>query len=376
MRCLILWLCGTVCAVAQTPDTKSQAPKRIAASDVMPHLEFLTKQKGRRGEAGARAADYIRRHFEKLKLRPLFENNSYFQTIPGRDEPLGRNVGAFLEGSDPKLRHEIIIMSAHYDHLGVRNGVVFPGADDNASGVSMLLEVAGRMAAHPPRRSVAFISFDLEEQLLWGSRWFANHPPWPLKRVKFFMTADMIGRSLGGLPIPTVFVLGAERAALVQKIVGSARVPDGLEASRLGADLIGTRSDYGPFRDRKIPFLFFSTGEHPDYHTPRDTLARLDVPKVGRVSTYVHGVVRAIADADEAPVWIDKPEPDLGEARTLNRITTLLIENNGDQLSTWQRSTVTFVQKRTGQIIERGKMTREERQWLIRMSQVLLFSVL
>ena len=90
-------------------------------------------------------------------------------------------------------------MSAHYDHLGVRGGVLYPGADDNASGVAMMLEVARSLTAapDPPRRSLMFIGFDLEEVGLFGSRYFVAHPPVPLEQVVLFITADMIGRALG-----------------------------------------------------------------------------------------------------------------------------------------------------------------------------------
>ena len=92
--------------------------------------------------------------------------------------------------------------------------MLYPGADDNASGVAMMLEVARCLAAAPerPRRSVMFVGFDLEEIGLWGSRYFVEHPPVPLERVALFVTADMIGRSLGGVCDPYVFVMGTEHA--------------------------------------------------------------------------------------------------------------------------------------------------------------------
>ena len=169
---------------------------QIAAKHVRPHVEFLASDalKGRSGEAKQKAAAYIRDRFSKSKLKPLFSDSNWFQIIPGPTDKqgerttLGRNVAGWLPGRDETLRDEFVIVSAHYDHLGVRNGVVYPGADDNASGVAMLLEVSRQLATakQPPRRSVVFIAFDLEERFLWGSRWFAAHPPWPLKRVKLW----------------------------------------------------------------------------------------------------------------------------------------------------------------------------------------------
>jgi len=358
----------------------------ITAEQVRPHIEFLASPelRGRSGRGAAQAAEYMVRKFQAAGLQPLFANGSYYQDIPGaRDDAgqptvMGRNVGALLPGSDPALRHEVIIVSAHYDHMGASGTTVFAGADDNASGVSMVLEVARQLAqsGRAPRRSIAFVGFDLEEKMLWGSRWFAEHSPWPLEQVKLFITADMIGRSLGDLPLPAVFVIGSEHALHLKDALDRVGHPTGLEVARLGVDLIGTRSDYGPFRDRQVPFLFFSSGEHPDYHTPRDTPDLIDYEKVARVSSLVLRVSRGIGETDQPPVWQSQVPLDLDEARALERITTLLLEA-GDQrpLSDVQRYMVSVVRKRCQSILEKGEMTAGDRTWLIRMSQLLLLSV-
>lgn len=358
----------------------------ITAAHVKPHIFYLAGDSlgGRPGGSADQAAEYLRKHFETCGLKPLF-GDSFFQPVPGlqveggRDVPLGRNVGAVLTGSDPELSGEFIVISAHYDHLGVRNGTLYPGADDNASGVSMLLEVARKLAAaeERPRRSIAFVGFDLEERMLWGSRWFAAHPPFPIEQLKFFLTADMIGRSLGGLKLPTVFAMGSEHAPLVCEALKSVGEPHGLDVARLGIDLIGSlpRSDYGPFRERKIPFLFLSTGEHPDYHSPRDTADAIDLEKVARVSSLVLRLSLEIANSDDAPVWTDNVLPNVDEAHALNRIATLLLETDDSRLGGVQRFIVSQARTQTQAIMDRGAMTAEERTWLIRISQAMLLSV-
>ena len=127
---------------------------------------------------------------------------------------IGRNVGAMLRGSDPTLRDQWIILAAHFDHLGIRGGKLYPGADDNASGVAMMLEAARCVTRAPalPKRSIMFIGFDLEEAGLFGSRYFVAHSPVPLERVVLFVTADMIGRALAGVCEDHVFVIGTEHA--------------------------------------------------------------------------------------------------------------------------------------------------------------------
>ena len=379
-----------------------------------PHVEFLAapERGGRPGGNADAAAEYLVDHFESLGLEPVFESKGappngdgepgYYQTIAGPDGgAFGRNVAALLPGSDPDLKGEVVLLGAHYDHLGERGGVLYPGADDNASGTAMLMEVAERLAAEAnagagPRRSVLFVGFDLEERMLFGSRWFAAHPPAVLtggpgpggksdatmRRLKAVFVADMIGRSLGDLDLPTVFVLGSEHAPHFKTVLNRVGAPEGLEAARLGIDLIGTRSDYGPFRDRDVPFLFFSTGEHGDYHRPTDTPDRLDFEKAARVASLIHGVVRTTANDDDAPVWEANPAPDLDEARAVQRITALLLERaaspenpTGRRFGTMQRVALAQTKSTTEGILERGVMTEDERAWLVRLSQMLLFSV-
>jgi hypothetical protein len=375
------------------PRPKQQKPAIISAAALRQHVEYLASSdlEGRGTPTGKRLArEYIQQQFEDLRLEPLFGESEYVQDIPGpRDKQgtptiLGSNLGAWLPGSDPDLRDEFVILSAHYDHLGIENGQVFPGADDNAGSVAMMLEVARRFvhAGKRPRRSLIFLSCDLEEKLLWGSRWFVAHPPRPMRQVKLFVTAEMIGRTLGDLPMKTIFVLGSEHGEGLKSIVDSVPISPELEVAHLGIDLIGTRSDYGPFKSERVPFLFFSGGEHPDYHTPRDTADRIDYDRAAGVSNLIAGVCRSVADADTTPIWTDAPTHELDEVRTLHRITDLVLKTDAaadksgrPRLTQLQRFTVTNVHAKTAQIIERGDVKPEDRPWLVRSAQLLLLTV-
>src|SRR5439155_26981813 len=206
----------------------------------------------------------------------------------------------------------------------------YPGADDNASGVAMLIEVAEAFALqkHRPKRSIYFVAFDLEEQALQGSAHFAAHPPRPFGQLKAFLTADLIGRSMANVMDEYVYVLGSEVSPQLRRVVGEVKA-EGLTVGRLGADLVGTRSDYGPFRDRKVPFLFFTTGTHPDYHKATDLPDRLNYEKLARVSRWIHDLTERLADDPTAPAWRPQTAPDLDEARAVLALLTRTLERPG-----------------------------------------------
>ncbi|MEW4488314.1 M28 family peptidase [Thalassoglobus sp. JC818] len=394
MQRLLLALIFSLIAIAnlavasdgvEVEQAESAAETIVSAQDLLSHLEYLASpdRRGRDDWGKIESADYIIARFEESGLQPLFEDG-FIQAVPDFNDKsadpiiMGRNIGGFVEGTDPLLKREWIVVNAHYDHLGVRGGKIFPGADDNASGVSMLLELAKHFAKNPARRSIAFVSFDLEEHLLWGSRWFLAHCPLEEESIRFCLTADMIGRSLGGLDIPTVFVMGAETSPQVSHCLDQIAVPEGLEVARLGTDIVGTRSDYGPFRYRKIPFLFFSTGEHPDYHTPEDTLEKLDIDKIALVSTAMLRVADQIANLPSSIEWDVDETPSLHEVRAINSVTKQLLEAEemGEfEMTDLQRLFVSQVKSKTSYMLRTGKISPTERTWLVRSTQLMMFSL-
>jgi hypothetical protein len=344
--------------------------------------EFL----GRQGPGAARAARYIAEAFEKSGLKPAF-GTSYYQPIPSlvlesqSAEPnfLGRNVVALIPGTDPGLKNEWVLLSAHYDHIGVRNGVLYPGADDNASGVAMLLEVSNYFAAQKtrPRRTMVFAAFDLEERGLLGAMHFAGHPPLPFHSLKAMLNADMLGRSMANVMDEYLFVLGSEHSPELARLL--ARVPPekGLAIGRVSTDLIGTRSDYGPFRDRKVPYLFFSTGQHPDYHRRTDLPDRIDYEKLRRASTWIARLFAHVANDDIAPSWDDRDvKGDLDEIRTVQvLVRRVLAHPELFELSDKQRELVSGVEARLTNIIKSGTVTGEDRTWLLWSARMLLATV-
>ncbi len=336
---------------------------------------------GRSGAGARKSAEYIAEAFRALRLEPLFADG-YFQEIPdsGPGHPRGRNVGARLLGSDPALRDQWIVVSAHYDHLGVQRGELYPGADDNASGVAMMLEVARAIVQGParPRRSLMFLGFDQEEIGLYGSRYFVEHPPAPLDRLALFLTADMIGRALGGVCEPYVFVMGTEHSPGLRPWIERAARDRPITVGLLGADLLMiNRSDYGPFRAREVPFLFFSTGENPRYHTPLDTPETLNYAKLEAISRIILDVVRQATDAETVPEWRPVPDHPLAEAVTIRDVIRTFLENR-DRLDIGAGQV--YLMKNTLRnldgVIARQAITPEERIAMVRMARLFLISVL
>jgi hypothetical protein len=378
---------ASACSAAQLELSEAELSADIHLYELKAHVYRLASPEflGRAGPGGARTSRHLAAAFGRLGLQPAF-GDSFFQPIPSpladansTDTFLGRNVVAVLPGSDPKLKDEWVLLNAHYDHLGQRGGHLYPGADDNATGVAMLLEVAEHFALCPdkPRRTLVFASFDLEEDGLRGSTYFATHPPLPMKKLKAALTADMLGRSMANVMDEYVFVLGSECSPRLRRLVEEVKPPTGLTAGRLGADLIGTRSDYGPFRDRQVPFLFLSTGQHPDYHRPSDLPARIDYVKLWRISLWVRDLMRRLADDAEAPAWDAKGlPPDLDEIRTVRVLVRRVLDKPElYPLTPKKRELVEGVENRLTKILDKGEVSTEDRSWLLWTARLLLATV-
>lgn len=373
--CLLAALGAAACARADGPPQPDRARlEQWVKTLASPEYE------GRRGEGGRKTAALLVEEFRRLNLEPLF-GDRFVQTVPETPPAnvAGRNVGAVLRGSDPALRDEYVILSAHFDHLGVRNGVLYPGADDNASGVAMMMETARCLtsAAERPRRSIAFIGFDLEEAGLYGSRYYVAHPPFPLAQIRLFITADMISRSLGGVCGSYVFVMGSEHIPAVRPWIAEAARDRPLNVGLLGADLLLlNRSDYGPFRSNKVPFLFFSTGENPRYHSREDTPETLDYGKLTEISRVMHSVTARAADAASPPSWNDAPEHPLEEAVAIRDVLTRLRANREALgINPAQVYLIDGVVKTLDGVIERGRITPAERASMLQSARIILLTV-
>ena len=219
------------------------------------------------------------------------------------------NTIGWLEGSDPELKDEYIVLTAHMDHVGVGRPVdgdsVYNGADDDASGTVTIIELAQAFAALPaaPRRSIVFMTVSGEEKGLLGSGWYADHPTFPLAQTVANLNMDMVGRNW----TDTIVAIGKEESTLgplVERV--SAEHPE-LDMAVIDdiwpEEGFYSRSDHYNFARNGVPVLFFFNGTHEDYHQPSDHVDRIAYDKMSRIGRLVFYTGFEIANADDRPAW-------------------------------------------------------------------------
>lgn len=201
-----------------------------------------------------------------------------------------QNVVAWIEGSDSILKNEILVVGAHYDHIGYKKSAknetdtIYNGADDNASGTAGVLAVAAAFARMPvkPKRSVAFVAFAAEEKGLFGSSWFVNHSPFPDKKIIAMLNMDMIGRNADDL----LWLIGTRESPDIARIVTRENSKTGFTLLTEKGTLIGG-SDHYNFYKKDIPFMFFFSGFHDDYHQLTDHADKINYQKAARIARLV-----------------------------------------------------------------------------------------
>ncbi len=208
-----------------------------------------------------------------------------------------RNVIGFLEGSDPKLKKELVIVGAHYDHLGKSKNDIYFGADDNASGTCSLIEVAEAftLAGKKPLRSVMFIAFAAEEVGLVGSRHYVEHPLVPLADTVLMVNMDMVGRAKEDV----ASIGGGTLCPAIEGVCKKCAEAAGVKARLSGPS--GGGSDHASFLNKNVPALFVISSSNPEYHTPRDTLDKINYPTMTKVAKMVYLIASTYANLPERP---------------------------------------------------------------------------
>jgi hypothetical protein len=264
--------------------------------DVLADDTFEGRESGSRG--GQAAGNYLYKAFERYGASPAGEGGTYFQSFSGAS----RNVLGLVEGSDPRLKEQVVVVGAHYDHVGYGRsnnsfgplGYIHNGADDNASGVAAVLELldAVKRLPAPPKRSILFALWDGEEGGLNGSRYWATRPTISLSRVVTAINIDMIGRMKSG----RLEIYGVRTAPGLRRLVSEAN-GDGSTAIdfewKIKAD-----SDHWTFYERRVPFLMFHTGLHGDYHRPSDDAHLINHDGLAAATQVAFFTLMRLADDD------------------------------------------------------------------------------
>lgn len=297
------------CQTAGAAEMMAAARSSIQAADAKRHISALADDalEGREcGSRGGRAAgSYIVSHLEKLGLEPAGDNGSYYQPFGGM-----RNILALSRGSDPTVAHELVVVGGHYDHVGFGNsgnsygpfGFIHNGADDNASGVAGLIEIAEAMQHLPirPRRPILFAFWDGEERGLLGSYHFLRVRPPILApmTVVFSVNLDMIGRLRG----ERLEIFGARTSEGLRAAVVQSNNRPGVSPLELVFDwAIEEDSDHYPFIVANIPTVMFHTGLHDQYHRPSDDVQLINFSGIEPVARLTLDLVTTVANDPDTP---------------------------------------------------------------------------
>ncbi|GAB1341625.1 M20/M25/M40 family metallo-hydrolase [Gemmatimonas sp.] len=250
---------------------------------------------------GARARAWLVRELNAIGVKPLgarFEMPFTLRQRTPSPDSIGTNIVARIPGKN--RGGPVIVLSAHYDHVGVRNGQIYNGADDDASGCVVLLAIAEQLLQTPPQHDVILAFFDAEEGGLQGARAFVANPPLPLGQIGVNVNLDMVARQDGG----ALWVAGTSHSPFLKAYAeqaassASVRIRFGHDTKDLkpGDDWTNS-SDHGAFHAKAVPFLYLGVEDHPDYHKPGDDADKIDPVFFRGTMEYAAALVRALDGA-------------------------------------------------------------------------------
>lgn len=281
----------------------------ITSEEVRDHAGVLAGDSFEGREAGSRggraAAGYLKEQLERIGANPA-GTEGYSQRFHGTMQ----NLLAVIPGTDEQLADEVILIGAHYDHVGYGSrrtsygpyGYIHNGADDNASGVAAMLETIDALIQIDcrPRRTLLFAFWDGEEKNLLGSKHWLGHPTVPIDKLKLVINLDMIGRMTEG----RLKVGGARTGLGLRELLSSSRLPEGMKLDFSWE--YKSNSDHWPFYQRQIPAVYLHTGLHDDYHRPSDDVEKLNVEGIRSIAQYLVDRLTSLAEIDTMPAF--RPE--------------------------------------------------------------------
>ena len=320
-------LSGCATNLSYTGSTFKESYKSITANELKTHLYIVAsdEMQGRNtgSEGQKKAGRYLISQYQKMGVSHPKQMNSYYQIVPkealkGRrgELPESENILAFIEGTEKP--EEVIVISAHYDHVGVQNGEIYNGADDDGSGTVALLEIAqafqmAKKMGKSPKRSVLFLHVTGEEHGLLGSKYYSDNPIFPLANTVANLNIDMIGRcDKDNCGKDYVYVIGSEMLSTELKKINeyanstntklelNYKYDDPKDPQRLYY-----RSDHYNFAKHGIPVAFFFDGIHEDYHQPTDDPEKIDYSALQKRAQLVFATAWELANRKDRIV-VDK----------------------------------------------------------------------
>ena len=340
----------------------------IEKEELSDHVHFLAQPalKGRKPRTweSATARQYLKSRFRDYGLLPWGGRRGYEQPFG-----FGTNVIGVLPGSEPNLADEIVILAAHYDHLGKGKKGIHHGACDNASGLSVLLEIAEKLALSEkrPRRSICFASFDCEEKYALGAFAFTCQKDFEKRKIAAVINIDLLGRDFLDVVDGSLFVVGTEAYPELRARILQAGKETDVKILPAGTDLFGPRGDHAAFETMDIPVLFFTCGLYKDYHKPTDTADKLNYPKMTSSAQVIFRTLDVLANSED----IDRPVPlkngDKDELLTLKFILEK-INSNLETLKLDDRQSVKLRQlaQETQQMLDSENYTIKHRQRFVK----------
>lgn len=299
----------------ETLDGRMRMADQLESDRTTANVVYLTPKISRQimGQAGKKVVKARKKISKSGKLKPVeVPVNLSLTQRKETTELVGENILGYLEGVDPKLKDEVLVISAHYDHIGKKGDNVFNGADDNGSGTSTILELAeaftqAKKQGMGPRRSVLFLLVSGEEKGLLGSEYYAAHPRFPLANTIADINVDMVGRvddQHADNP-DYIYVIGADRLSTELHEINERmnKTFTNLELDYTYNDEKDPnryyyRSDHYNFAKNGIPSIFFFNGTHDDYHQATDTVDKINFDKMAKIGRLVFHTAWQLANQD------------------------------------------------------------------------------
>lgn len=315
--------CSTAQKTVKNQDVISNYLNTITAPELSKHLYIVAgdEMEGRNtGEPGQKkAGKYLIEEYKKMGVSYPEQASNWYQKVPSEFMKRGfapkledsENIWAFIKGTEKP--EEIVVISAHYDHVGMKNGEIYNGADDDGSGTVALLEIAqafkeAEKNGHGPKRSILFLHVTGEEHGLHGSRYYSENPLFPLKNTVADINIDMIGRrdTLHPNTNNYIYVIGSDRLSSelhsINEEVNTKYTKLTLDYKyndRNDPERIYYRSDHYNFAKKGVPAIFFFNGVHADYHLPSDTPDKIEYDALAKRAQLAFGLAWELANRPE-----------------------------------------------------------------------------